>query len=441
MGFWNGVKDFLVGGNATNGIDTKPAQYDAATNQLGQMAAGAQGRAGPQIGGTQLATGQMDQSRAGVMGVAGRLGAIASGQTAGAGEIAVNRQVGQATAAQTAAARMARGANSALAYRNAARNTADVGLAGAGQAAQAQMADQQAANAQLGSLYGGLYGQDAQVAAQNAGLGQAAQIANQGATLSQRQMNDARQIQALGQQLGWDQARIQAEIQKAQIAAQDKGILPGLIQGAGQAAAAYATGGLSMAGGMGGGGGGQNPAHLMDTGGLMVPSDERLKTGIRDASGDAAAAVRGVRPIAFQYTDPALGAGYQLGLSAQDLQRNPGLAHTVIDTPAGKQVHGGKLAAAAMAALPGIDERVAALEAMTPAGARAMPRIAEGRRLAASVPVPLPPAAIDAAAQAAQAEMMRRRALLGAIPASAAGGYYYSPDSGGGYGAIDAGGQ
>lgn len=258
------VKNLMFGGNATKGIDGKPLQYDQATNQLGQIAASAQGRAAPTVQGTyrvdpsQLATGQMDQSRGGLMGVAGNLGAIAGGQRMGAGEMAVNRQMGQANAAQHSLAMAARGANSALAYRNAARNTADNGLAGAAAAGQAQMADQQAANQQLAGIYGGMYGQDASVAGQNAQLsqqagttnaqlGQQAAMANQSAQLSQTQMNDARQIQALGQQLGWDQARINAEMQKAGIAAQDKGMLPSLLQLGGQIGAAYATGGLSAA--------------------------------------------------------------------------------------------------------------------------------------------------------------------------------------------------
>lgn len=235
------------GGQAGNAINAKPQQYDFATGQLNQLAQTAGNRAAPQITGAQLDPTQMGQSRAGLFGVANRLGAIAGGQALGAGEMAVNRQIGQATAAQMAGARSAHGANAALAYRNAMRNTADIGLAGAGQAAQAQLADQAAANQQLGSIYGSAYGQDASVAAQNAQLGQGAQIANQGATLQQRQMNDALQIQALGQMLGWDQATINAQIAKANANAQDKGILGGALQTAGQIGAAYFTGGASLA--------------------------------------------------------------------------------------------------------------------------------------------------------------------------------------------------
>lgn len=238
LGNW--AKNTVFGGDASSGINAKLGNYDMASNQLGQMAMGAQGRPAPMVQGQQLATGNIDQSRAGLMGTAGSLAQIASGQRAGAGELAVNRQMGQATAAQLAAARSAHGANAALAYRNAARNTMDLGQQAAAQAAQAQMADQQAALAQQGGLYGQAYGLDTSVAAQNAGLGQQAALANQNAQLQQTGLNDARQIQAIGQLLGWDQASISAAIQKAQIAAGDKGILPSLIAGGGQIAAAYA---------------------------------------------------------------------------------------------------------------------------------------------------------------------------------------------------------
>lgn len=234
MAWYDDLGNYVFGGRSSAGIDPNLKNYDSATAQLGQIASGAAGRAAPTVQASQLATGNIDQSRGGLMGVAGDLGRIASGQQAGAGEIAVNRQLGQATAAQTAAARMAHGANAALASRNAARNTADLGLQGAGQAAQAQMQDQQAANAQRGALYGQAYGQDTNVAQANAQLGQQASLANQQSQLYQTQMNDARQIQAIGAQLGWDQARIAAEIAKSQAQNQDKGIFGGLLGAAGQ---------------------------------------------------------------------------------------------------------------------------------------------------------------------------------------------------------------
>jgi hypothetical protein len=273
---YDNTKNFLFGGDATKGIDAQPKQYDYATGQLRDIVGSAQGRLAPTITGAQLDPAMLGQSRAGMYDTAGRLTGIAQGTAPGAGEIAVNRQVGQATAAQQAAARAAHGANSALAFRNAARNTMDIGLAGAGQAAQAQAIDQQAANAQLAQLYAQAYGLDTSVAGQNAQLQQQAAIQNQQAQLTQTQLNDARQIQALGQMLGWDQARINAELAKAGIAATDKGVMPGLLQAGGQIAGAYATGGASMAaGGAGGGGGGGSLAAQYPHGGsgpVTMPS-------------------------------------------------------------------------------------------------------------------------------------------------------------------------
>lgn len=356
------VKNLLVGGDATNGIDSAPKQYDAATAQLGEIASTAQSRRAPVFSAAQLNMGPQDQSRQGMMDVAGRLGGIASGQTAGAGELAVNRQLSSIQAAQNSAARGARGATSALAYRNAMRNQADAGLAGAGQAAAAQMADQTAANQTLTGLYGTMRGQDIGVAGDNAQLTQQANIANQGAQLTQQQMNDARQIAALGQQLGWDQARINAELAKAGIAMNDKGILPGLIQGAGQALAAYATGGMSAAGGAAAPGfsAAAGSTQLMPT----SMSDVRQKTNIAPGGAVAERALAALAPsYTFGYRDPqAYGFGPQFGVMAQDLERNPGLAHTVIDTPHGKAIDGGKLATANTALIGELAAKTRALE-------------------------------------------------------------------------------
>lgn len=226
----HGAHNWFVGGDATKGINTQLGGYDQAQQQLGQIGSAQ----APTVQGAQLDPRQLSQSRAGAYGVANRLGNIATGQQAGAGELAVNRQLGQATAQQTAAARMAHGANAALAYRNAQRNQADLGLQGAGMAAQAQMQDQAAANQQLGQMYGQLYGQDVAVAGQNANLGQQASLANQQAALQSR----ALQIQALGQQLGWSQAQIDEQLKRAGINAADKGILSGMLSGGGAIAAA-----------------------------------------------------------------------------------------------------------------------------------------------------------------------------------------------------------
>lgn len=239
-GIIGGIGGWFSGSDDENKKPVLP-NYDMATSRLGSIADTAQGREAPYVNPAWLDRTYLDQSRGGMVGVANRLGAIAGGQQAGAGELAVNRQVGQGLAAQIAAARMARGANAALAYRNMARNSADMRLAGAGMAAQAQMADQAAANQQLGGLYGQMYGMDTTVADRNAQLAQQANLANQSAILGQRQMNDAREMAALGQLLGWDQASNGANLNWAQYQSQQPNYGAMALTAAGQLAQAYAN--------------------------------------------------------------------------------------------------------------------------------------------------------------------------------------------------------
>lgn len=339
----HGAHNWFVGGDATKGINTKLGGYNQAQAQLGQLG-GAQApmAQAAQLGQAyQLNQGQMDQSRGGMMSTANRLGAIAGGQQAGAGEMAVNRQVGQAQSAQASAARQARGANAALAYHNGMRNSADIGLAGAGQAAQAQMQDQQAANAQLGQLYGSMYGQDANVATQNAQLGQQQMLqqgamnqqtalANQNAELQGR----ALQIQALGQQLGWSKEQIDLELKRAGIDAADKGIVAGLFSSGGGIAAAA--------------------------------SDERLKTDIRSGDDDADEFMRSLTSHTFRYKEPEKwGKGNVLGVMIQDMARSKLGREAVVQVD--EQGHLGfdlrKATSATLASVARLSKRLGELEA------------------------------------------------------------------------------
>jgi hypothetical protein len=215
------------------------ADYGAATAGLGDIAMTAQGRMAPMVNASYLNRQYIDQSRGGLMDTAGRLQGIATGTQQGAGEMAVNAQLGRAAAAQNAAARMARGANAALAYRNAMRNQADMGLAGAAQAAQSRMQDQAQANAQLGQIYGSMYGQDAAIAGQNATLAQQAALANQGAYLTQQQLNDARQMQAYQQMLAWDAANNGQQIDWAKFNASQPNIGANMLQAGGSILTGY----------------------------------------------------------------------------------------------------------------------------------------------------------------------------------------------------------
>lgn len=334
MSWWDSTRNFLVGGNATTGIDTIPRSYDQATGHLGWIGQNAGLREAPQVQAQQLAAGPQGEARAGMLGVANRLGSIASGQQAGAGELAVNRQVDAANAAQVSAARMARGGNAALAARGAARNQADLALSGAGQAAQAQMADQQQANALLGQTYGQVRSGDVDFASQNAQLGQQASLANANNQLAQRQMNDQTQLAAYGQMLGWDQARINAQLQKAQITAGDKGVLPGILQAGGAAAA------------------------------MKAASDERLKTDISDGGDDADEMMASLKPRSYRYQDEAKwGAGRRLGIMAQDLARSKMGRETLVKVDEKHMGFDlGKAASAALASVARLHERVRKIE-------------------------------------------------------------------------------
>jgi len=90
-------------------------------------------------------------------------------------------------------------------------------------------------------------------------------------------------------------------------------------------------------------------------------SDRRLKKDVKDGEDDANKATKKLSPFAFAYKDPKYGAGKQLGVMAQDLER-AGLGHAVIDTPAGKMVHGAKLATSNTAMIAALGRRLARLE-------------------------------------------------------------------------------
>jgi len=263
-GAWSGLKNWLFGGNATQGLDSRGAHYDQLSNYLSGQLGSIGNRQAPQTQAYQLGrAAQLDGSMQGdargqMQGVANRLGAIATGDQAGAGELAVNRQIGQAQAAQQALARSARGANAALAARQAARTSADLGVAGAGQAHIAQLNDQASANQQLAGLLGGMRSQDIDFAGQNANLlqqrdllqgqfGQQANLANQAAQLQQMGLNDAQSSRVLAALMGLDQQTFANEMAKRGMQMSDKGMFPALLQLGGQLGAAYATGGASGA--------------------------------------------------------------------------------------------------------------------------------------------------------------------------------------------------
>lgn len=220
-----GWTDVLFGGLAAG---PAPRPEYAHAGQINDLIGGgiqtAQNRQAPQLDPTQQA-----QFRNMQMGQANTLQGIASGQQQGAGELAAQRQVANALAQQQAMARMARGGNAMLAGRQAARNTAGIGLAGAGMAQQAALGDQTAANGLLAQLSGQGRGQDLQMAGQNA------QLTQQG-----QGMNDQMYMGMLQQLTGMDQATLAAKMAAYQSQLAQPGLAGSLLSAGGQIGAAYA---------------------------------------------------------------------------------------------------------------------------------------------------------------------------------------------------------
>lgn len=225
-----GIKDWLVGGSAARGMPGAPKTADWQRTYLQTSTQ----QPAPLM--TAPSTAMSDQSRGQQNQLASMLFQQAAGTRPGAGELAVQRQAQNAMAQQASMAQMARGANAALAGRNAARMNADIGVNAAGQASIAQLQDQQSAQNQLGGLLGAIRSQDIGVRGQDIGVGQG----NQQAQLAQQQQN----LAALAQLLNVDVATLQQDAARRGINLQDKGMLPSLLQIGGNIGAAAAGGGM-----------------------------------------------------------------------------------------------------------------------------------------------------------------------------------------------------
>lgn len=301
-----GSGNWLTGGLGTN---TNVGAYQTGLPQQ-QALAGLMGTGVAQVNGDPQA-----QFRAMQMQQAQQLQGIANGTQQGAGELAAQRQVQNAVAAQQAQARMARGgANSALAARNAANNTASIGLTGAGQAQQAALSDQQAAQGQLSNALNQGRGQDLSMGTTNAQLQQNQYGQNLGALTS---LN--------GQQLGANQASMQATNQQ-------QGILGGLLNMGGAAIGALA-------------------------------SDRGLKTSINeDAGSDIDDMLNHLVAKTYRYKDEKYGAGARIGVMAQDMAKSQAGARVVRAEPDGLKLDVNNAIGAALAATARLNHRMRKLE-------------------------------------------------------------------------------
>jgi uncharacterized protein YceH (UPF0502 family) len=252
-----------------------------------------------------------------------QLQGVASGQQQGAGELAAQRQYANAIAAQQAGARMARGDNAALAYRNAANQSAALGSTAAGMGQQAALQDQQNAQGALTSAASWGRQGDFNTGNANAGYQQNTQNAN-----AQNYLN-------LMNQLGNMNAN---ELSAANSTAKDantrqSNLLGGLLNQGGQAAA-------------------------------MMASDERLKKDITDGRSsidDLLDKLGGPKEWTYK-NQKRHGEGRWPGIIAQDMEKSD-IGKTIVrDTPEGKMLDVNKSVSALLASAARLNERVRDLE-------------------------------------------------------------------------------
>lgn len=334
MGFFDSLQSTFLGGL---GKSTNPNDYAVANPQqqaLGQ-AMGNVAQPGQQIqgmlgqGAAQVDPSQQAQFRQMQMQQAQQLQGIASGQQQGAGELAAQRQVQNAMAAQQSMARMARGGqNAALAFRGAANNAANVGLSGAGQAQQAALSDQQAAQGQLANSLNQGRSSDLSMAGQNAQLQQNQYGQNLGALSGMYGQN----LNAL---TGLNSQQLQAQQGAMGASLGQQGILGGLMNAGGQIAASAIT-----------------------------KSDRDLKTDINEDAGvDIDDMLNHLVAKTYRYKDGSkYGDGARAGIMAQDLQKSKAGAALVVSEPDGLGFDVSKAVSAALAASARLNERIRKLE-------------------------------------------------------------------------------
>lgn len=282
------------------------------TEQVNTGMAGIPGRVAPAIDPT-FRNAQLTQM--------GQLQGIANGTQIGAGELAVNRQVSNALAAQQAGARMARGnANAGMAARMAARQGGAIGLSGVGMGQQAGMQDAQAAQGLLAQL--GASGR-----AGDLGVGQMQQ--------NQMGMNDAAMqayLNLLNQRdLGYLNNSTQRYV--ADHSNQQPGYAGTALGAAGQIGAAVAM------------------------------SDERVKTDVTDGGDGIDEMLDALRPKHYRYKDEKHGKGPRSGIMAQDMMRSKAGSEVVRQVPDGLALDINAALSAALASSARLNERLRKVEA------------------------------------------------------------------------------
>lgn len=235
-----------------------------------------------------------------------QLQGIASGQQQGAGELAAQRQIANALAAQQAQAMMARGGNAALAQRNAANQSAALGISGVGLGQQAALTDQQAAQGQLAGV----------------------QTAGRQGDLATNQLNSGNYLQLMNQLNQRDMSKYNADLgigaQKDQADAAKSG---GLIAGLG-----------------------------------AIISDERLKTDVADADDDIDEMLDALAPKSGRYKDSKHGDGEWNWVMAQDMERSKAGRRVVREVDGDKVLDTNKTISTLLATAARLNKRVRKLE-------------------------------------------------------------------------------
>lgn len=313
----SGLGSVLLGGL---GQSTNPADYSVNSPnqaQMQQMMAqqAAQAQAADPAAQAQWRQMQFNQAQ--------QLARMANGQQQGAGELAVQRQVQNALAAQQAATRNVRGGgNAGLGLLAGARNAAGVGLSGAGQGQQAASQDQWNA---MGALSGAL------------GQGRQQDLGLMGTQQQNNQFNAQAQNERYGQNLNAlsanDAQRMQAQQAAMGSTLGQQGLLGGLISAGGQLGGA-----------------------------AILHSDENLKTGITDARDDIDDMLSRLQAKSYEYKDQKHGAGRRAGIMAQDLERSKIGKMIVFEAPDGKALDQNKTISALLASAARLDERLRKVE-------------------------------------------------------------------------------
>lgn len=246
--------------------------------------------------------------------------------------------------AQAQQASMAAGA------RGGGANLAAAQMAASSQMGQqSAMANQQAAQIraqeQLSAMqgYGGLAGQYGQQAGAMrgqdlgyAGLAQAGVGMQQQDALAYEKLRQNQQLAELQAQTGLEQSQLQgATATQGQLGEQTGG---------------SSKGGSSLFAGLIGG-----------VAGMF--SDVRAKKNISDGNAAALGAVDKLKAYTYDYKDPRMGQGRQIGIMAQDMERSPEGARAVIETPKGKAINGPAALGLSLAGIAALKDKVDALEA------------------------------------------------------------------------------